>query len=168
MSITYYKLYIEHVYINFQVHIIIIYPLTTRVVGAPQMISQPSLSNFVLFSTALWDLANSRLVHSLMLSSHLLLCLPCLLPPFTLPCKMVLARPDKQQTCPYHCSLCLFTMVRRSLCGPIACWILAQTSSLVDPRQNVQIFEVILFCKLHTVMYVCMHIMFRVHQPTIE
>ena len=30
-----------------------------------------------LFSTALWDLANSRPVHSLMLSSHLFLCLPC-------------------------------------------------------------------------------------------
>ena len=35
---------------------------------------------FSLFSTALWDLANSRPVHSLMLSSHLFLCLPCLLP----------------------------------------------------------------------------------------
>ena len=36
-----------------------------------------------LFSTALWDLANSRPVHSVMLSSHLFLCLPCLFPPFT-------------------------------------------------------------------------------------
>ena len=35
-----------------------------------------------LFSTALWDLPNSRPVHSLMLSSHLFLCLPRLLPPF--------------------------------------------------------------------------------------
>ena len=51
--------------------------------------------HFSLFSTSLWDLANSRPVHSLMLSSHLFLCLPCLLPPFTVPCKMVLARPDK-------------------------------------------------------------------------
>ena len=25
----------------------------------------------------------------------------------------------------YYCSLCLFTMVRRSSCGPIVCWILA-------------------------------------------
>ena len=33
-----------------------------------------------LFSTALWDLPNSRPVHSLMLSSHLFLCLPCLRP----------------------------------------------------------------------------------------
>ena len=43
-----------------------------------------SLSIF-LFSTALWDQANSRPVHSLILSSHLFLCLPCLLPPFTVP-----------------------------------------------------------------------------------
>ena len=107
------------------------YPLTTRVVGAPQVISQPvsstllclslgsfnflvclsanhhhyhlplnregrwgttddftaSFLHFPPFSTALWDLANSRPVHSLILSSHLFLCLPCLLPPLTVPCK---------------------------------------------------------------------------------
>ena len=44
---------------------------------------------------------------------------------------MVLARPDERKTCPYHCSLRLFTIVRRSSCAPIACWILARTSSLV-------------------------------------
>ena len=75
-----------------------------------------------------------------MLSSHLFLCLSCLLPPFTVPCKMVLARPDERETCPCHCSLRLFTMVRRSSFGPIACWILARTSSLVTwsfrPRCN--------------------------------
>ena len=38
-----------------------------------------------------------------MLSSHLFLCLPCLLPPFTVPCNMVLARPDERETCPQHC-----------------------------------------------------------------
>ena len=53
-----------------------------------------SFLHFSLFSTALWDLVNSRPVCSLMLSSYLFLCLPCLLPPFTVPCKMVLARPD--------------------------------------------------------------------------
>ena len=91
------------------VFIIIINHLTARVVGAPQMILQPVFS---MFSTALWDLANSRPVHSLMLSSHLFLCLPCLLPPFTVPCKMVLARPDERETGPYHCGLRLFTIVR--------------------------------------------------------
>ena len=84
-----------------------------------------------VFSTALLDSATSRPVHSLVLSSHLFLCLPCLLPPFTVPCKMVLARPDEWETWPYHYSLRLSTMVRRSSFGLIACWILAQTSSFV-------------------------------------
>ena len=74
--------------------IIIIYPVTARVVGAPQMISQPVFCIFPLFSTALRDLANSRPVHYLMLSSHRFFCLPCLPPPFNVPCKMVLAGPD--------------------------------------------------------------------------
>ena len=91
-----------------------------------------SFLHFSLFSTALWDLLNSRPVHSLMLFSHLFLCLPCLLPPFTEPCKMVLARPDEQETRPYHCSLRFFMIIRRSSCGPIACWVLARTSSLVN------------------------------------
>ena len=54
----------------------LIYPLTAKVVGAPQMISQPVFSIFFLFSTTLRDSANSRPVHYLMLSSHLFLCLP--------------------------------------------------------------------------------------------
>ena len=87
-----------------------------------------SFLHLSLFSTALRDTANSRPVHSLMLSSHLFFCLPCLLPPFTVPCKIALARPDEWETWPYHCCLHLFTMVRRSSCGQIACWILAQTS----------------------------------------
>ena len=57
-----------------------------------------SFLHFSLFSAALWNLANSRIVHSLMSSSHLFLFLPCLLPPFTVPCKMVLARPDERET----------------------------------------------------------------------
>ena len=64
-----------------------------------------SFLHFSQFSTALWDLPNSRPVHSLMLSSQLFLCLPCFLPPFTVPCRMVLAAPDERETCPYHCSL---------------------------------------------------------------
>ena len=90
-----------------------------------------SFLHFPLFSIALWDLTNSRPVHSLMLSSHLFLCLPCLLPVFTVPCKMDLARPDERETIPYHCSLRFCTTIRRSSCGPIACQILARTSSLV-------------------------------------
>ena len=44
---------------------------------------------------------------------------------------MILARPDEWETGPYHFSLHLFMMVRRSSYGRIACCILAQTSSLV-------------------------------------
>ena len=52
-------------------------------------------------------------------------CLPtsssvCLLPPFTVPWKMVLARPDERDTWTYHCSLRLFTMVRRLGCLKMA------------------------------------------------
>ena len=93
--------------------IIIVNPFTARVTGAPQIISQPVSSIFSLFSTALCDLANSRPVHSPMLSSHLFLCLPCLLSPFTVSCKMVLARPDERETWPHHYILHLFTKVRR-------------------------------------------------------
>ena len=106
------------------------YPLTARVVWASQMTSQP-VSSIFLFLTVLEDLANSRPDHSLMLSSHLFFCLPCLLCLFIVPCEMVLARPDELETCPCRFSACVLTMVRRSLCGPIACWIWARTSSLV-------------------------------------
>ena len=77
--------------------VIVIYALTARVAGAPQMISKPVSSIFPVLH-CLWDVPNFRPVHFLMLSSHLLLCLPCLLPPFTVPCKMVLARPDERET----------------------------------------------------------------------
>ena len=78
---------------------------------------------------AIWDLANSRPVHSL-LSFHLYSCLPCLPPPFTVPCKMVW--PDLMNGKHDHTTaVCVFTIVRRSSCGPFACWILARTSSLV-------------------------------------
>ena len=56
-----------------------------------------SFLHFFLFSTVLWDLANSQPVHFLLLFSHLFFCLPCLLPPFTVPCKMVLTRPDERE-----------------------------------------------------------------------
>ena len=57
-----------------------------------------SFLHFPLFSTTVWDLANCRPVHSLMLSFYLFLCLPCLLLPLTVPCKMVLIRPNERET----------------------------------------------------------------------
>ena len=60
------------------------YSLTTGVAGAPQTTSQP-VSSIFPFYTALWNLTNSRPVHSMM-SFHLFSCLSCLLPPFNVPC----------------------------------------------------------------------------------
>ena len=77
-----------------------------------------SLLHFSLSSTALWDLANSRPVRSLVLSSHLFLCPPYLHPPFAAPCEMVSARPDEREICPCQCNFRLFTMVRKSLRWP--------------------------------------------------
>ena len=74
----------------------ITYSLTASVVGTPQITA--SFLQFSLISTAFCDLAYSRPVHSLMLSPNLFICLPCLLPPFTVPCKVVLAGPDERET----------------------------------------------------------------------
>ena len=100
----------------------LIYPLTMRVIGTPQMLSQAVSSIFpcspLPFGT--WWIPS--------------LSIPwCCLPHSSSDClvffslSLCLAR----WFWPHHCSLCLFMMVRRSLCGLIACWILAQTSLLV-------------------------------------
>ena len=86
----------------------------------------PSLS-----STALRESPNSIPVHSLMLSSHLFFCLPLLLAPFTVPCRIVFAMPEDLEMWSYHLSFNFFTMVRRSSCTPVAFWILLRTSSFV-------------------------------------
>ena len=69
-------------------------------------------------------------VHSGMLSFHLFFCLPLLLPLCTVPCTIVLASPIDLVTGPYHFSLRLFTVVKRSSWGPMACRVLFRTSSL--------------------------------------
>ena len=85
----------------------------------------PSLS-----SAGLWESPKPIPVHFLMLSSHLLFCLPLLLAPFTIPCRIVFAMPEDLEIWPYHLSFRFFTMVRRSSCTPIAFWILLRTSSV--------------------------------------
>ena len=75
----------------------------------------PSLS-----SAALRESPNPIPVHFLMLSSHLFFCLPLLLAPFTVPCRIVFAMPEDLEMWPYHLSFRFFTMVRRSSCTPIA------------------------------------------------
>ena len=97
--------------------IVIIYPLTTRVVGHHRCFH----NQFPQFSPVL---------HCPLGFGELQAC-PFPNVVFPPPFKMGLARPDERVTCPYHCSLRLFTMVMQSSCGPIACWISARTSSLV-------------------------------------
>ena len=77
-----------------------------------------------LSSAALRESPNPIPVHSLMLSSHLFFCLPLLLAPFTVPCRIVFDMPEDLEMWPYHLSFPFLTMVRRSSCTPVALWIL--------------------------------------------
>ena len=74
----------------------------------------PSLS-----SAAFRESPNPIPVHSLMLSSHLF-CLPLLLAPFTVPCRIIFAMLVGLEMWPYHLSFRFFTVVRRSSCTPIS------------------------------------------------
>ena len=71
------------------------------------------------FSAFRSSIFHSRPVHSLMLSSHRFLCLPLRLPPWTVPCRIILASPDDRVTCPYHLSLRFFFTEVRSSNGPM-------------------------------------------------
>ena len=51
----------------------------------------------------------------------------------------------------YYCSLRLFTMYRRSLCCPIACWILAWTSSLI----TLSLYEMRSILRQHLISMAC-------------
>ena len=123
----------------------LIYPLAARVIWAPQMILQAVSSIFPCSPLPFGTWPTPGL-------SNPSCCLPTSSSVFFVffPLWLCLARwfwPDMmnrtQETCPYHCSLCLFTMVSRSSCGPIACWILARTSlsvtwSLYEMRSILQ------------------------------
>ena len=84
-----------------------------------------------LFSAALVELAKSIPVHSLILSSHLFFCLPLFLFPFTVPCRIVFAKPKDLEAWPNHLSFRFLTRVRSSSYSPMAAWIFLRTSSLV-------------------------------------
>ena len=85
----------------------------------------------VLFSAVLAELAKSIPVHSLILSSHLFFCLPLFPFPFTVPYRIVFARPEDLETWPNHLSFRFLTRVRSSSYSPMAVWIFLRTSSLV-------------------------------------
>ena len=114
--------------VRYCVMIIISHPLSARVVGAPKMILQPVFSIFPCSPLPSGTCRTPGL-------SIPWCCLPTsssacrvFFPISLCLCKMVLARPDEWETWPYH--FCVSTTVRRSSCGPIAYWILAQTSLL--------------------------------------
>ena len=65
----------------------------------------------------------------LMLSSHLFFCLPLILAPFTVTCRIVFAMPKDLEMWPNHLSFRFFTMVGRSSCTKTGFWILLRTSS---------------------------------------
>ena len=87
--------------------------------------------HLALFSAALVELAKSIPVHSLILSSHLFFCLPLFLFPFTVPCRIVFAKPEDLETWPNHLSFRFLTRIRSSSYSPMAAWIFLRTSSLV-------------------------------------
>ena len=79
--------------------------------------------HLILFSAALVELAKSIPVHSLILSSHLFFCLPLFVFPFTVPCRIVFAKPEDLETWPNHFSYRFLTRVRSSSYSPMAAWI---------------------------------------------
>ena len=81
------------------------YPLTAGVVGAPQMTSRPVSSIFLSspLPSGTWRTPGLSIPWCCLSTSFVHLSWP--LPPFTVPCKMVLARPDEWEICPYHFSL---------------------------------------------------------------
>ena len=113
-----------------------------------------------LTSAALRESPNPIPVHSLMLSSHLFFCLPLLLAPFTIPCRIVFAMPEALGMWPYHLSFRFFTMVRRSSCTPVAFWILLRTSSHHCPFRDVFFPSLLLsfspFCSFYCSLQNCL------------
>ena len=77
--------------------------------------------NLVLFSAALVELAKSNTVHSLIVSYPLFFGLPLFLFPFTVPCRIVFAKPEDFETWLYHLS---FRFLTRSGAHHILQWLL--------------------------------------------
>ena len=106
-----------------EVYSILFYPITLE--GRRGTTDEFATTPFHLdlFSAALVELAKSIPVHSLILSSHLFFCLPLFLFPFTVPCRIVFAKPEDLDTWPNHLSFRFLTRVRSSSYSPMAAWI---------------------------------------------
>ena len=108
--------------------------------------------HLVLFSAAvLVELAKSIPVHSLILSSHLFVCQPLLLFPFTVPFRIVFARPEDLETWPNHLSFRFLTRIRSSSYSPMAVWIFLRTSSLI----TWSMYEMFNSLRLHLISKAC-------------
>ena len=71
-------------------------------------------------SAALVASAKLRPVHSAMLSAHFFRGRPLLLPPFTVPCKQIFAKPQPRVVWPNHFIFLVFTILSSSWCFPIS------------------------------------------------
>ena len=110
-----------------------------------------SFLHFSPFSTALWDLPNSRPVHSLMLSSHLFLCL-LVFSPFSLCLASTTSSGSGIFCSADRVLLCAWLpkerlMTPRTRAAQVLCFINPQDDSGRDNSENPQLFDV-LFLKL--------------------
>ena len=104
-----------------------------------------------LFSIALWESANSIPVHSLMLSSHLFFCLPLHLPPLTVPCKIVFARPDDRDTRPLQFMLL-------NCCKKVVIWSDGLFDLAADSFvSNTSLYDMHKIFRKHLISMTCIH-----------
>ena len=83
---------------------LLVYPITLEGSRSTTNDFETTLFHLVLFSAALVELAKSIPVHFLILSSYLFFCLPLVLFPFTVPSRIVFAKPEDLETWPYYLS----------------------------------------------------------------
>ena len=119
------------------------YPLTAGVVGAPQMTSQlvPSIFLCSPLPSGAWRTPGLSIPWCCLPIFFVCVCfyLPCLLPPFDVPYKVVFARHDERETCPYHFSLRLFilpALIDIILSG----WLTNLHSSVIIPTKRLKDF----------------------------
>ena len=120
---------LQLIYQKFRFYSILSHNLEGRRVTTDEFATIPF--HLVLFSAALVALAKSIPVHSLILSSHLFFCLSPFLFRFTVPCRIVFAKPEDLLMWPNHLSYYFLNRVRSSSYSPMAAWFFMRTSSLV-------------------------------------
>ena len=115
--------------INSIYHVILFYSTTLEGRRGTTVELETMPFHLVLFSAALVELAKSIPVHSLILSSRLFFCLPLLLFPFTVPCRIVFTKPEDLEMWPNHLNFRFLTRVRNSSYCPMASWIFLRTEN---------------------------------------